>query len=1001
MPDPVPGNVVADRNLLFGILAVQMDFIRGEQLIAAMNDWVLAKGVPLSELLQQQGALAPEHRQLLDQLVAAHIRAHGDDLRCSLAAVTVPPTVHRELESVADSGLQGSLSATLERPLGTVDLQCPPAVQGIRYAVLRPHARGGLGVVSVARDAELSREVALKEIQAGHAEDVANRRRFVREAEITGALEHPGIVPVYGLGSYPDGRPYYAMRLIRGETLLEAAKKLHAGKPGYTLRGLLTRFVVVCNTVAYAHSRGVIHRDLKPANVMLGAYGETLVVDWGLAKVIGRSADRTLDELSSEGTLPVADSDDLATRAGTLLGTPAYMSPEQADGRLDLQGPATDVYGLGATLYALLTGRGPVEGCDTLDALDRARRCDWPTPRQVNSSVSEALDAICRRAMALRPSERYASAIDMAADVEHWLADEPVSVCRERASARLWRWARRHRSLVTGTAASLVAGVITLGSAAVLLAAANGRERAAAQMAERQRDRANENFKLAREAVDRFHTDVSQSAEMKARGVERLRTNLLQEAARFYERFLQDEGEGSAEVRAETGRALRRLASLLDEIGKTTEAEQRYRQSESVCRQLVSADSTTPAYGHDLADTLSELGVLYTRLARREESEAVLKEALDLRRHLAGSPESTPEQRADLAGTLNNLGNLYSEWGRYDLADAAYRECIEVGRRLATSNPDRIELQATRAKSLHNLGLMYRKTQRWKDAESACTEAHTLFRRLASANADVSDYRSGLANTSWMLGFLCSASGRRSEAEAAYSDAVTTYRNLVETHPALTEYQVHLAGSLVDQADSFAESGKTAEALAIYDEVGRRTDGLLGAEPRLAAAWLFLSRSRAGSAKTLTRSGRLAEAVMAWDRAAETYRRAADLAKGEQRSWLQAQQIDALDRAGRPLEAAIAADSIASKAVEADELYDAACLLSLVSPAVLHSAALPPLTATPLSQHYAAAAVSTLRRAVTAGFKDVAQVKKDADFAPVRSRADFKAVVSGMEAAVK
>jgi serine/threonine protein kinase len=163
--------------------------------------------------------------------------------------------------------------------------------------VLRPHARGGLGEVFVARDQELHREVALKEIQARH-DDPRSRSRFLLEAEVTGGLEHPGVVPVYGLGAYPDGRPFYAMRLIKGDSLKEAIGRFHqADVPGrdpgerrLALRGLLRRFVDVCNAVAYAHSRGVLHRDLKPSNVMLGPYGETLVVDWGLAKVVGRPA---------------------------------------------------------------------------------------------------------------------------------------------------------------------------------------------------------------------------------------------------------------------------------------------------------------------------------------------------------------------------------------------------------------------------------------------------------------------------------------------------------------------------------------------------------------------------------------------------------------------------------------------------------------------------------------------------------------------------------------
>src|SRR5262249_15034798 len=345
----------------------------------------------------------------------------------------------------------------LNREVETVRLTAENSEAGhSRYRPLRWHAKGGLGEVLVALDQEINREVALKRIQACLADDAQNRARLLLEAEITGRLEHPGVVPVYGLGLYPNGQPYYAMRFIQGDSLKDVIRQFHeADRPGrdpgehsLAFRALLRRFIDVCNAVAYAHSRGVLHRDLKPANVMLGKFGETLVVDWGLAKVISCSEEA---RTASDVTLRPASAGVLIpTQAGAVVGTPAYMSPEQAGGQLDRIRPVSDVYSLGATLYELVTGQAPFGGGDALEVLLKVREGRFRRPRQVKGGVPPALEAICLKAMALQPEERYATAQDLAADIEHWLADEPVRAYPEPLTTRLRRWRRRHRPLVAG-----------------------------------------------------------------------------------------------------------------------------------------------------------------------------------------------------------------------------------------------------------------------------------------------------------------------------------------------------------------------------------------------------------------------------------------------------------------------------------------------------------------------------------------------------------------------
>jgi tetratricopeptide (TPR) repeat protein/tRNA A-37 threonylcarbamoyl transferase component Bud32 len=464
MPDP---HAAADRNLLFGVLALQMDFIGRDALIAAMNTWVLDKARPLGQILVEGAALRAGDRDLLEAMVRRHLELHGDDAERSLASLSAVGSVQKELAQIADADLHASLAlvsaAAAAEQATTVGR---PTSAGLRFRILRPHARGGLGEVFVARDEELHREVALKEIQERHADQPDSRARFLLEAEITGGLEHPGIVPVYGLGAYADGRPFYAMRFIRGDSLKDAIARFHrADGPGrdvgertLALRELLGRFIDVCNAIAYAHSRGVLHRDLKPGNVMLGRYGETLVVDWGLAKAVGRPEGAASTE---EGALrPTAASDSAPTQLGSAIGTPAYMSPEQAAGRLDQLGPASDVYSLGATLYTLLTGQAPFTKDAEGAVLQKVQRGEFAPPRQVHGCVPAALEAVCLKAMALRPQERYPSPQALADDLEHWLADEPVVAYREPVAVRLGRWRRRHRALVAGVTAAALALVV-------------------------------------------------------------------------------------------------------------------------------------------------------------------------------------------------------------------------------------------------------------------------------------------------------------------------------------------------------------------------------------------------------------------------------------------------------------------------------------------------------------------------------------------------------------
>lgn len=345
-----------------------------------------------------------------------------------------------------------------------------------RFKILSRYREGGLGEVLIALDRQLNREVAVKQIKPKWQSHHEARERFIQEAEVTGRLEHPGIVPVYAMGTWPDGRHFYAMRLVDGDTFREAIAEHHQAShddltPAMArrtrqlgLRQLLGSFIDVCNTISYAHSRQIIHRDIKPSNIIVGPYGETLVVDWGLAKRL----DAPLDESVTAAIMDAMQTGDgsTPTRIGGTVGTPQYMSPEQAGGQTDEIGIRTDIYLLGATLYQILAGVAPHRGRELPQMLSRIKAGDFPPPKQIVADVPAALQAICLKAMATDSADRYRSVADLAGDVERWLADEPVAVHNDSVTVKVVRWVRRNRTLATagGVAAALIVTGLILGS---------------------------------------------------------------------------------------------------------------------------------------------------------------------------------------------------------------------------------------------------------------------------------------------------------------------------------------------------------------------------------------------------------------------------------------------------------------------------------------------------------------------------------------------------------
>jgi serine/threonine-protein kinase len=1042
--------------MLFGILALQMDFVSRDALLAAMNAWVLDKTRPLGQVLVEQQALRPEKRELLEALVRAHLEMHGDDPERSLAALGSTGQVGQGPQRIADPDLQASLARVLARPPDDPQATWSeavgvPSAVGQRFRKLRPHARGGLGEVFVARDEELKREVALKEIQGHRADDPASRARFVLEAEVTGGLEHPGIVPVYGLGQYADGRPYYAMRFIKGDSLKDAAEAFHAadrpgrdpGERALALRRLLGWFVDVCNAVAYAHSRGVLHRDLKPGNVMLGKYGETLVVDWGLAKVVGHPDGTTGP---TEGSLrPEAGSGATPTETGQALGTPAYMSPEQAAGRLDELGPASDVYSLGATLYCLLTGRPPYQGADHGALLRLVQKGEFPPPRQVKAGVPAPLEAVCLRALAPRPEGRYATPRELADEVERWLADEPVRAYREPLARQLGRWGRRHRTLVASAAVLLVTAV--LGLAAGLVAVNAERQRTeAARAAEAKRRQ------QAREALDALSSEVIDDWLAKQPELTDQQRKFLERALTSYEEFAQDTGQGE-QSRAGVAGAYQRvgnihmrlgrlkeaedsyrtcqewyarlaadypaapdyrrglglthysLGNLFTKTGATGAAEEEYRAAIALQQRLANDDPPVAEYRHQLARSHAGLGTLFSGAGHALKAEGEFGAALILQQRLSQDCPSVAEYRRELGTSHINFGGLLERTGRTKEAEVEYRAGVELYQSLVRDFPPVADYQNGLANSHNHLGGLYSASRRAKEAEQEFRAAQDVCQRLTTDYRAVPEYWRQLAEIHNNLGILFMESGRPKEAEEEYRLATAVFQQLADDHKAVPYYRFVLAVSHFNMGFFFQQHGKADAAHSEYLQALPMFQALV-ADFRDVPDYHYLVGDTldqlaelAQAQRDFAESRRLEEQAIPHHRAAlQAYPADPRYRKGLRDSTRTLAAV--LVAAGEHAEASAAADQLAQEPFEpTSDRYQAACVLAGCVPLAAKDAKLPEARRQELAREYADRSLAVLRQAVADGYKDAAQLRKEPALNPLRGRDQFKKLLAEVEKA--
>jgi serine/threonine protein kinase len=682
-----------------------------------------------------------------------------------------------------------------------------PSVPG--YRITAEIARGGMGRVYAGHDLTLDREVAIKTLLGG-----ADADRFVTEAKITARLPHPGIPPVHALGTLADGTPYLAMKLIRGHTLAELLQKRSSPLDG--LPRFVQIFEQIAQAVGFAHAHGVIHRDLKPLNVMVGALGEVQVMDWGLAKHLASGEHQRPEQLPEDENVT-------QTAAGTILGTPGYMAPEQARGEVvDVR---ADVFSLGATLAVILTGQPAIVGASKREVIEKAARADLADVRKrlTNSGADGELIELalsCLSAdVAQRPVDGRAVAALVAA---YWVGVEArlKQAETERTEALVREAEQRKRRRTVQVAAGVIAVVLLAGLGVSLwqmFRAVDAEGQANRNLKAEQQARADETMarqqavlseqravqeraatevarRRTRQALDEMSSQVIEDWLSRRGQLEPAQRAFLVKALNYYEDFAQESGS-SEEARAAVADANLRVANMRSRLGQHSEAETAYRRAVDLYANLAEKIPTVPEYRHKLAGSCTSLGHLLTDTGRALEAESAYRKALAIRRQLVVDFPKVPEYRQALGASHNNLGILFKDTGRSREAESAYREALAIRQKLAAEYPTVPQYRQQLGAIQNNLGLLLADTGQPAKAKSAYGDALKVQKQLAADFTTIPQFRVELARSYNGLGSVLTDTGHVEEAQSSYRDALTIQKGLAADFPAIPQYRQELAAT--------------------------------------------------------------------------------------------------------------------------------------------------------------------------------------------------------------
>lgn len=737
------------------------------------------------------------------------------------------------------------------------DIPLLPVDSSSRFRIISNLAEGGIGTVFVAFDQDLQREVALKELKRKFANDLTVVKRFELEASVTGNLEHPNIVPIYATGKRSDGRPYYAMRLVRGKSMAAVIADLHSQQgldldlhKNIALRDLLFRFVTVCRAVGFAHSRGILHRDLKPSNVMIGDYGETLVVDWGLARSLNQ-ANSDLERSHQPDSSEIGENH--GTLDGTVIGTPGFMSPEQSLGHTEKLTIASDIYSLGATLVQILTHEVPywhtgvqipaqpndlkhldkeIAPPDTKFCVENHIRHGAQHPLDSMVKLPAALDAICRKSTQFEPLQRYANAELLANDLEAWLLGEPVSVLPETSLQKARRWARRNPAKVATGLASLVFAMIAMGITLSILSFKNESLR-----------QSNEREQLATREAQKLATIAKRSGEEALRQRERVLAIL--------KKFLFDVEQGLSDVPGSAAVQKNVLTTVLQQLGEVSaEFSDDTQVSESNVMALIElGDLFSRVNTEDIALNLP--GWQEASLSPLGAAAAMYAEALKIEKELLIADPKRSQRILALIQTKQ--ADIKVQTAETAEAVLLYEAASTTQKLLLKQSPGSVQASLDVIHSTDGLGKIWIAANQLTQAQKLYDEMLGMLKSLQEKNSKNEELIRNLGLTYSRLGDIAVKKGELEQAASFYDEDLRIAMELFELHPNDLSSKRDICIALDRLGNMSTNRGKLEKALESYSESLLFRKELHAAEPSSMKAKreLFISYMKCGDTRML------------------------------------------------------------------------------------------------------------------------------------------------------